>query len=257
MFDNIMAGFRNLEGIGERHRVPSRASAKKARRDKDVDKDYSSSSADSLACPEDDLPRPPKKKAKLLAKPPFDEEAPEVAEGLLEQPIEPLPVVIAVVGPLAGASPSSSSSSSAQPPLVVVPLAFVPLAGAASSSSGDAGVPGGGGRGGRQSRVEHWGPFQLAAVFSGSKQIGWGATCRRHTNLTDLPSDPACKKQITFGREKLSDSECRKRLKRWLLLGVAIDTEATHTARADHVAMNCRILEEPSEECMDISVRDL
>lgn len=43
-------------------------------------------------------------------------------------------------------------------------------------------------RAGRQQRQISWGPFKLAPIFRADIQIGWGARCKRHTNLAEIVS---------------------------------------------------------------------
>lgn len=106
-------------------------------------------------------------------------------------------------------------------------------------------------------RATPWGApdfdFKLAAVYSKGVQIGWGATCALHTNADDVPGvSPACKKQLVYGAEGLSDSECRVRLKLWLLAGLSIDLDSG-SGRKDHVALNARtMVDETDEERVDM-----
>ena len=104
----------------------------------------------------------------------------------------------------------------------------------------------------RQSRMEPWGPFALAAVLNRGVQIGWGATCKIHTNAIDLPSDSACKKQLTYGGgrlELLSDAQCRLLLKRWLRAGMGLTK--SRTMRTDHIQIQPRELTKYSESELD------
>lgn len=75
----------------------------------------------------------------------------------------------------------------------------------------------------RHARQERWAntPWSLAPVFSGGEQIGWGASCGRHANAGGTYRD--CKRQLAYGlRNPLADSECRCKLKSWLLKGAEI-----------------------------------
>ncbi len=76
--------------------------------------------------------------------------------------------------------------------------------------------------------------------MSGTKQIGWGATCGRHRDSADAPT-AVCKKQITYGKEALSDDECVLRLKRWLVMGLRIDN-TDPSGRSIHLAHDARSL---------------
>ncbi len=106
----------------------------------------------------------------------------------------------------------------------------------------------------RARRQIEWGPFSLASIWSTVKdeQIGWGATCGCHVNGTDTPDDPACKKQITYGREQLSDHECILKLKRWLHLGAHLSPEELgDMPRKKHVKIDARRLEEGDVATLD------
>ena len=104
----------------------------------------------------------------------------------------------------------------------------------------------------RARRGVPWGaprwPFEIAPVYSQGAQVGWGATCKRHVDASDVPrKSPCCKKQLTFGAEGLSDQECISRLKLWLLAGFDVDVD-TEGARSDHVRVNAREMDEVSTE---------
>ena len=89
-------------------------------------------------------------------------------------------------------------------------------------------------RGPRHVRAEAWGPFQLARVYARGTPLGWGATCGRHLNAG---GDAACcKKQVAHGAEHFSDGDCRRKLKRWLLMGLDIPEEG-EDCRTQH--LNC------------------
>ena len=62
--------------------------------------------------------------------------------------------------------------------------------------------------------------------------IGWGATCRRHTNSWE--PHIVCKRQLAFGG--LSEAECRTRMKMWLLAGMDIP-EGEDDGRQQHFAI--------------------
>ena len=77
----------------------------------------------------------------------------------------------------------------------------------------------------------------MARVFSGDRQIGWGADCRRHKNTADVRPG-VCKKQITYGGKsvpELSDDACQKVLKQWLIAGLDIpkDSDVGRTTHRD------------------------
>ena len=95
---------------------------------------------------------------------------------------------------------------------------------------------------GRSRRQIAWGPFQIAPVMLGGVQIGWGATCGRHRNATDLPTTTACKKQLLYGTgaNTLTDAECLCLIKQWLIEGQHSVDNTFPTARSNHVNLNPR-----------------
>ena len=74
----------------------------------------------------------------------------------------------------------------------------------------------------RQERKEPWGPYELASVWKGGVQIGWGGACACHSNTWQ--PDIACKKQLTFAANTSDDTRCL--VKQWLLLGITIPRDA-------------------------------
>jgi hypothetical protein len=94
----------------------------------------------------------------------------------------------------------------------------------------------------RNRREEQWGPFKIAKVVSGEIQIGWGASCNKHTNEGDGAS---CKRQLRYrGRASepvLDDTECVRQLKRWLLAGMQINPILSDS-RSQHVGLPIRHL---------------
>ena len=55
----------------------------------------------------------------------------------------------------------------------------------------------------------------------GSTLVGYGVTCGCHLNKYDSPNTE-CKRQLFLGKEPMTETECRARLKAWLLLGADI-----------------------------------
>ena len=56
-----------------------------------------------------------------------------------------------------------------------------------------------------------------------------------------------CKKQLTFGKEALSDADCQGKLKRWLLAGL----HHPDASRSWHVNLDARQLAGSSREDLD------
>ena len=81
----------------------------------------------------------------------------------------------------------------------------------------------------REARDIPWGDFSIAPLFrktpAGKVQIGWGANCGCHTNAGDVVGSTPCQKQVHYGKAgpgQLSDAECRRMAKCWLILGRGI-----------------------------------
>lgn len=130
------------------------------------------------------------------------------------------------------AAPSHSSSSLAPQPQPVVPP---PAAPAEARPSG------------RQRRAHAWGVWSVAPVMSHGHHIGWGATCGKHFNDGEVT---VCKRQLVLG--DMTESECRRRLKAWLLAGV--DIPPGPTARFRHFEIMPRMIDPlPSEASLDKS----
>ena len=81
---------------------------------------------------------------------------------------------------------------------------------------------------------------------------GWGADCRCHVDVLDLPTTTHCKKNLSFPvANRLSDDEYRRLCKVWLVLGQDIHDDAT--PRTSHVSMNPRLhMLDWSEDDLDI-----
>ncbi len=98
-----------------------------------------------------------------------------------------------------------------------------------------------------------WGCFRIAQVFLHGDPIGWGATCNRHLNAGDSAT-ASCKKQLPYGGTRcpaLSDDECVRHLKRWLLRGFTISQDGI-ASRNRHLEVKPRELTEPvSDEALD------
>lgn len=85
----------------------------------------------------------------------------------------------------------------------------------------------------RGSRGSMWGPFMISQVMRDGAPIGWGLVCGRHTNSFD---QAACKKQLTYGRDGLTDAMCVSLLKQWALAGYSIPPDEGH-GRYVHVTV--------------------
>ncbi len=103
----------------------------------------------------------------------------------------------------------------------------------------------------RTKRAVEWCGWQIAPLKAG----GWGATCKQHMNQWDLSAKTVCKKEVRHGQgaRKLTDDECRCRVKMWLLAGREIDPKR-HDARDAHLAVNPRLLPFRSEDDVDREV---
>ena len=77
--------------------------------------------------------------------------------------------------------------------------------------------------------------WEIAILRRHGEQIGWAASCRCHHDATDT-NDNVCGKQLTYGigANALTDAEIIRRLKQWLLKGVAIE-RGDPTGRTKHV----------------------
>ena len=157
----------------------------------------------------------------------------------------PFDAMVAAFRPREGSA--STSSGVRRPPMPSEAAALQPPAAAAAAPLPEA-VPGAGEqvRIRRGDRATPWGPFSLASVWSKGKQIGWGATCGRHSNPDDAdhPSTQ-CKKMITYGEEGISDDVCILKWKRWLHFGYWMTAEELgDRPRTKHVSIGARTLEE-------------
>ena len=226
----------------------------------------SSGSADSVACPPEELEEKVSKRRKAAKL----SEAPVVLPSV-PPPAPPLsaPLGLEPAG-LSSSSASASTSSSSSGGASSSSGAAASSSGAAASSSEqlggralDASGDGGGADGGvppplapapfdRRARKILWGPFQLAEVHSKGIKIGWGATCGAHTNDSDAAEvhPPACKKQITFGIDGLTDADLRVRMKRRPIAGMHM-LDGTGNDRKHHVKINARELTEFEEADLD------
>jgi hypothetical protein len=92
---------------------------------------------------------------------------------------------------------------------------------------------------------ETWGPFGLSPltrIVRGERVVfGWGATCRKHHNVGDKLGTQ-CKKQISQGQgaDALSDDECKRLAKCWLLLGRDISDDGPR-AREVHLKVKPKL----------------
>ena len=97
----------------------------------------------------------------------------------------------------------------------------------------------------------------MARVYSGGECKGMGATCRRHVDHPSYVPKTQCKKQMTFGNPPMSEDECIRRLKEWLLQGLYIERLAIG-GRNLHVTTNARDASRPprSEAELDQLLQD-
>ena len=90
----------------------------------------------------------------------------------------------------------------------------------------------------------------MARVFARGIHIGRGAVCGRHHEPGGAVS-LKCKKQVTFGKEALSDEDCPAKLKRWLLAGLS----HPDGSRSWHVNLDARGLAGSSTEDLDAELQ--
>ena len=90
----------------------------------------------------------------------------------------------------------------------------------------------------------------MARVFARGVHIGWGAVCGRH-HEPGRAGSLQCKKQVTFGKEALSDVDCRAKLKRWLLAGL----NHPDGSRSWRVNLGARQVAGSSREGLDAEVQ--
>ena len=74
----------------------------------------------------------------------------------------------------------------------------------------------------REDRREHWGPFQLAPIYSKGVFRAWGGTCFRHLDPCQRRQKhpTCCKKTLAFYSGRITEQEAKYRMKRWLLAGM-------------------------------------
>jgi hypothetical protein len=91
---------------------------------------------------------------------------------------------------------------------------------------------------------ELWHGFVVSRVVSGTTgPIGWGIVCKRHSG--------DCKKQITHGVEELSDSVCKRSLKKWIIMGYDIDPDEPGAQKRHVRCANLRVLDVPLTADLD------
>jgi hypothetical protein len=91
---------------------------------------------------------------------------------------------------------------------------------------------------------ELWHGFVVSRIVSGaSGQIGWGIVCKRHSR--------DCKKQITFGVEAFSDSVCKRKLKKWIIMGYDIDPDEPGAQQQHIHCARLRVLDVPLTADLD------
>ena len=80
----------------------------------------------------------------------------------------------------------------------------------------------------------------MARVYVRGECIGIGASCNRHVDHPPAQTRQKCQKQMIFGgNSRLSEDECVRRLKEWLLQGLYIERLAVG-GRLRHVSMHAR-----------------
>lgn len=107
-----------------------------------------------------------------------------------------------------------------------------------------------------------WGPFSLSEITRKKVVIGWGANCRQHRDLDDVPGT-ICKKSITFGVLELTEDILHRKLKEWLINGLRQDRDRARVRlppgmeRSIHLGFNIRTLNPRSDELLDDELRSL
>ena len=89
--------------------------------------------------------------------------------------------------------------------------------------------------------------FPSARIERSGRLCGYGVSCFRHTNADGTCASTECKKSITIGKAGLSEDECRKRLKRWILVG------KFHEAKFDPMRKRSCHIEFGGKQCIDLS----
>ena len=98
----------------------------------------------------------------------------------------------------------------------------------------------------------------MARVYVRGECIGIGASCNRHVDHPPAQTRQKCQKQMIFGgNSRLSEDECVRRLKEWLLQGLYIERLAIG-GRNLHVTTNARDASRPprSEAELDQLLQD-
>ena len=135
-----------------------------------------------------------------------------------------------------------------------------PLAAGSSEAVSADGVPGLRVRPGDRS-LEHHGLATIAEVRSRGVLVGFGITCRRHSDASDRPGI-VCKKQLLLGNPSMSHVEAKLRLKRWYVVGTQAraETWCPEKARSSHLGFGgqrLQLLGSDAEEWRDISDEEL
>ena len=84
----------------------------------------------------------------------------------------------------------------------------------------------------RIERAIGWGPkpWAIAEIWHGGVHIGWGGTCRCHTNGWNPLQ--VCKKALLFGDNTSDETRCL--IKQWLIMGQAI-SPSSYNGKMRHV----------------------
>ena len=104
----------------------------------------------------------------------------------------------------------------------------------------------------KQGRMMPWSRWSLSAVCPGPTyaKVGWGANCLRHSNVDDGPNT-RCQTSMRFGgRAGYTEEDCRRMMKKWLLLGNDIP-EDDPNGRREHMALRSGLLCHETEEELD------
>ena len=99
--------------------------------------------------------------------------------------------------------------------------------------------------------LQHWRIARIMRNLDNGEQvhIGWGGTCKQHSNeWDDIVPDPdtkktqtVCKKALIFADSGMTSEEAELRMKHWLIAGTSIACDDP-AGRMTHLAMNPRTL---------------
>ena len=69
----------------------------------------------------------------------------------------------------------------------------------------------------RHKRAEAWGPWSISPIYEHDVHVGFGPNCHKHK---DCPHQLDCSRSIRMGKKnRLSEAECIRRCKEWLVIG--------------------------------------